>query len=43
MSVRILGQVGDEPSSPPIVRVGEEIVAYLLAWEQHEGSGEWWG
>jgi hypothetical protein len=34
----------DEPRSPPIVGLpgGEPVVAYLLMWEQHERSGEWW-
>ena len=43
MRVRILGTVGraDEPASPPIVQVGEETVAYLLCWEQHERDGSW--
>jgi len=43
MLVRILGPVGraDEPWSPPIVAVGEEITAYLLCWEQHERDGSW--
>lgn len=32
----------DEPACPPLVQVGEETVAYLLAWEQHERDGSWW-
>jgi hypothetical protein len=45
MLVRILGSVGraDEPWSPPIVQVGDETVAYLLCWEQHERDGSWHG
>ncbi len=30
-----------EPRCPPIVQVGDEIVAYLLCWEQHEPDGSW--
>jgi hypothetical protein len=32
----------DKPASPPIVGVGEETVAFLLCWEQHERDGSWW-
>jgi hypothetical protein len=32
----------DEPPSPPIVAVGEEFTAYLLAWDLHEPTGECW-
>jgi len=32
-------EVKDEPPSPPIVHVGDEIIAYLLAWERHERDG----
>ena len=32
----------DQPPSPPIVHVGDEIMAYLLAWERHERDGSWW-
>ena len=35
------GQVKDEPSSPPLVQVGDETVAYLLCWERHERDGSW--
>jgi hypothetical protein len=31
-----------EPGSPPIVRVDEETVAYLLCWDQHDRDGSWW-
>jgi hypothetical protein len=31
----------DPPWSPPLVRVGDETVAYLLYWEQHEWDGSW--
>jgi hypothetical protein len=33
--------VRNEPWSPPLVQVGEEIVAYLLCWERHERDGSW--
>jgi hypothetical protein len=36
------GQVRNEPLSPPLVQVGDDAVAYLLAWEQHEQDGSWW-
>src|ERR1035441_3574199 len=35
------GDVRDEPWSPPLVQVGDETVAYLLCWEQHERDGSW--
>ena len=31
----------DKPWSPPLVQVGDETVAYLLCWEQHERDGSW--
>jgi hypothetical protein len=34
--------LGKVPWSPPIVQVSDTAVAYLLCWEQHEHSGEWW-
>jgi hypothetical protein len=34
--------VRNEPPSPPIVEFGDDAVAYLLAWEQHEQDGSWW-
>jgi hypothetical protein len=34
--------VKDEPLSPPIVHVTDEIIAYLLAWERHDRDGSWW-
>jgi hypothetical protein len=34
--------VKDPPYSPPLVQVSDEIVAYLLCWEQHERDGSWY-
>lgn len=46
-SVRILDPVRNKLPSPPIVALpapgdSEPVVAYLLAWEQHERDGAWW-
>jgi hypothetical protein len=35
------GEVKDDPPSPPIVQVGDDTVAYLLCWDQHELDGAW--
>src|SRR6266568_3041538 len=35
------GDVKDAPSSPPIVQVGDDTVAYLLCWDQHARDGSW--
>ena len=35
-------EVKDDPPSPPIVQVGDDTVAYLLCWDQHERDGAWY-
>jgi len=35
----VLGKV---PWSPPLVEIGDGIVAHLLCWEQHERDGSWY-
>jgi hypothetical protein len=34
--------LGKAPWSPPLVEIGDDIVAHLLCWEQHERDGSWY-